>query len=738
MKSGQTPQIRCRRSYNTGGNGTLYLHNERLLFEADDDRLSLPLHLILGLQQVGNRLQVLTKQGLLHFDTELSANTDLGYQDQEPQLRLLSKELGSPSRPKSLSKRDHKLSVAQGETLRIFIENVRAVLYEQQEHALTQKNLLFFGQCRFGSWWKGEGVTVHLTETLITLYQLDGAIRVTVPLAGLSKLNCIGSNIMISFDKDKCAVETQMENVQLEVPLNELSFFSQGKLNALLQKGELHFSGFKSLRFFAMIVALEHSKSLCNADESSPSILNEWVAICETDKGLAWRAFVVLTPKSITMLPCHYLQRYMGRRLLQVPLGYIQGNSYNPESISLIVDDLQITLFSAQSQGFHRKICESIGSHRNVLANGAAIESTTYRIIGELSTKLVSPPLTARVPEVKQFLDDLGLETESEILMVDACKWSIDQTLEMGLLFLFDDWLLFLPSLSDRPLISLNLNRLTRLDDSQTPRSTLVLREQNDDYTFLVSDESFAQQFHKKSKLPNRRIEWSGLSRNARRRVLHKQNAHLFFRRASTMRNYRWWVELHLQPEGLLIHHLNQDNVEAEKNGEKTISTLYQGQLVTVLFNNQGGRFSFKTRVADIDPIDDSIYHLHSPKEIELLTEREAVRVMINKETQVLQLYQDEITGDWQAKEQSENGILLDLSEKGCAIIFDNPLELHSRVLVEIPDHLPTLQLHATVLHCDQLLAGGFRLGMFFHELLGSQFRMLRQHLASIEQLKER
>ena len=53
-----------------------------------------------------------------------------------------------------------------------------------------------------------------------------------------------------------------------------------------------------------------------------------------------------------------------------------------------------------------------------------------------------------------------------------------------------------------------------------------------------------------------------------------------------------------------LIHHINQESAETDKaNGEKkSVSTLYQGQLVTVLFNNQGGRFSFKTRVADVDP----------------------------------------------------------------------------------------------------------------------------------------
>ena len=76
-----------------GGNGTLYLHNERLLFEADDDRLSLPLHLTLGLQQVGSRLQVLTKQGLLHFDTELfphSTSKEPVALDNEPHLRLLN------------------------------------------------------------------------------------------------------------------------------------------------------------------------------------------------------------------------------------------------------------------------------------------------------------------------------------------------------------------------------------------------------------------------------------------------------------------------------------------------------------------------------------------------------------------------------------------------------------------------------------------------------------------------
>ena len=282
----------------------------------------------------------------------------------------------------------------------------------------------------------------------------------------------------------------------------------------------------------------------------------------------------------------------------------------------------------------------------------------------------------------------------------------------MGLLFLHDDWLLFLPSISERPLITLNLSRLTRLDDLQTPRSTLVLREQNDDYTFLVSDESFAQRFHSRSNCSNRRIEWGGLSRNARRRVLHKQHAHLFF--PACFNDARVPMVGRAPPavkKSLLIHHINQESAETDKaNGEKkSVSTLYQGQLVTVLFNNQGGRFSFKTRVADVDPLDDTIYHLHSPKEIELLTEREAVRVLVNKETQILLLYQDEITGDWQANEQPENGVLLDISEKGCAIIFENPLDLHSRVLVEIPDHSPPLQLHATVLHCDQLLAGGFQ-----------------------------
>ena len=177
-----------------------------------------------------------------------------------------------------------------------------------------------------------------------------------------------------------------------------------------------------------MVVALEHSKNLSQNQESSPSILNEWVAICETDKGLAWRAFVVLTPQSITLLPCHYLQRYMGRRLLQVPLSYIQGNSYNTESVSLTVDDLQITLSSTQSQGFHRKICESIGAHRNVLANGSIVESTNYRFVGELSEKLISAPLASRISEVTNFLSKLETETEISILIVDACKWSIDQT----------------------------------------------------------------------------------------------------------------------------------------------------------------------------------------------------------------------------------------------------------------------------------------------------------------------
>ena len=115
--------------------------------------------------------------------------------------------------------------MAQGETLRLFIENVRAVLNEQQEHVLTQKNLLFFGQCRFGTWWKGELVTVHLTETHITLYQLDGAMRVTIPLSSLSNLNYIGNSIKIGFNKDQCIVETQHENDQIQIALSDLSFF---------------------------------------------------------------------------------------------------------------------------------------------------------------------------------------------------------------------------------------------------------------------------------------------------------------------------------------------------------------------------------------------------------------------------------------------------------------------------------------------------------------------------------
>ena len=130
-----------------------------------------------------------------------------------------------------------------------------------------------------------------------------------------------------------------------------------------------------------------------------------------------------------------------------------------------------------------------------MLANGSIVESTNYRFVGELSEKLISAPLASRISEVTNFLSKLETETEISILIVDACKWSIDQTLEMGLLFFTMTGCCSSPPFSERPLITLNLSRLTRLDDSQTPRSTLVLREQNDDYTFLVSDESLLNDF---------------------------------------------------------------------------------------------------------------------------------------------------------------------------------------------------------------------------------------------------